>query len=179
MKVLECLHHAGSAKPCGHLIKMWSTSKMKQHMERGRTHQTGLTCPWVWSRVLLRDTPPTSYRDISYIERSGRAWGNNCLTYTNHGIFRALYLVIKWQRPDIMMDFSEKMCSCCLVSTICFFRRHLRAKVLLVSLFNWTCGHSTNSSKESYMEHDQALSAFLLLLVNAYLKVIEAGDSYQ
>ena len=45
---------------------------------------------------------------------------------------------MKGHRPRIMICFSEKMCSCCLVSTMCFLRRHLRAKVLEGSDLIWT-----------------------------------------
>lgn len=37
------------------------------------------------------------------------------------------------------MSFSERMCSCCLVSTMCRFFRIFMAKVLFSSLLSWTC----------------------------------------
>ena len=37
------------------------------------------------------------------------------------------HLVMKGHLELIMIFFSEKMCSCCRVSTMCFFLRHLRA----------------------------------------------------
>lgn len=47
------------------------------------------------------------------------------------------------------MSFSERMCSCCLVSTMCLFFRIFMAKVLFSSLLSWTCqpGFKTGKSR--------------------------------
>ena len=50
--------------------------------------------------------------------------------------YKPTYLAMKGHLPFTMICFSEKMCSCWRVSTICFFLRHLRAKVLVESFFS-------------------------------------------
>lgn len=52
---------------------------------------------------------------------------------------RAAYLTMKSEWASCMMSFSERMCSCCLVSTMCRFFRIFMAKVLFSSLLSWTC----------------------------------------
>lgn len=46
---------------------------------------------------------------------------------------------MKSEWASCMMSFSERMCSCCLVSTMCRFFRIFMAKVLFSSLLSWTC----------------------------------------
>lgn len=46
------------------------------------------------------------------------------------------YLTMKSEWASCMMSFSERMCSCCLVSTICRFFRIFMAKVLFSSLLS-------------------------------------------
>ena len=48
------------------------------------------------------------------------------------------YLTMKSEWAPCMICFSERMCSCCLVSTMWRFLRIFIAKVLDSSLFNWT-----------------------------------------
>lgn len=50
-----------------------------------------------------------------------------------------VYLTMKSEWASCMMSFSERMCSCCLVSTMCRFFRIFMAKVLFSSLLSWTC----------------------------------------
>ena len=50
-----------------------------------------------------------------------------------------LYLTMKSEWASCMMSFSERMCSCCLVSTMWRFLRIFMAYVLDSSLFSWTC----------------------------------------
>ena len=47
-------------------------------------------------------------------------------------------LTIKSEWASCMMSFSERMCSCCLVSTMCLFFRIFMANVLVSSLFSCT-----------------------------------------
>jgi hypothetical protein len=49
-----------------------------------------------------------------------------------------LYLTMKSEWAPCMICFSERMCSCCLVSTMWRFLRIFIANVLDSSLFNWT-----------------------------------------
>ena len=44
------------------------------------------------------------------------------------------------------MSFSERMCSCCLVSTMCLFFSIFMAKVLFSSLLSWTCNAEESRS---------------------------------
>ena len=51
------------------------------------------------------------------------------------------HLAMKGLWTDIMILFSEYICSCCCVSTMCCFLRHFRAKVMV---FSWVyCTSST------------------------------------
>lgn len=52
------------------------------------------------------------------------------------------YLTMKSEWASCMMSFSERMCSCCLVSTMCRFFRIFMAKVLFSSLLSCTCSRS-------------------------------------
>ncbi|KAF3842009.1 hypothetical protein F7725_023960 [Dissostichus mawsoni] len=47
-----------------------------------------------------------------------------------------VYLTMKSECASCMMSFSERMCSCCLVSTMCRFFRIFMAKVLFSSLLS-------------------------------------------
>lgn len=49
-----------------------------------------------------------------------------------------VYLAIKSERASDIIFFSEYICSCCRVSTICFFFKHFNAKVLDRSAVNCT-----------------------------------------
>lgn len=49
------------------------------------------------------------------------------------------YLTMKSEWASCIMSFSERMCSCCLVSTMCRFFRIFIAKVLFSSLLSCTC----------------------------------------
>ena len=55
-------------------------------------------------------------------------------------------LAMNGHLPCIMICFSEKMCSCWRVSTMCFLRRHLRANVLVRSVLSCTYKHTTAHS---------------------------------
>lgn len=46
---------------------------------------------------------------------------------------------MKSEWASCIMSFSERMCSCCLVSTMCRFFRIFMAKVLFSSLLSCTC----------------------------------------
>jgi len=59
----------------------------------------------------------------------------NCSSHTCYNA----YLAIKGHLPFSMICFSEKMCSCWRVSTMCFLRKHFRANVFWGSLRSWTC----------------------------------------
>lgn len=63
------------------------------------------------------------------------------LYYFQHTAFQCcyVYLTMKSEWASCMMSFSERMCSCCLVSTMCRFFRIFIAKVLFSSLLSWTC----------------------------------------
>lgn len=58
------------------------------------------------------------------------------------------YLTMKSECAPCMICFSERMCSCCLVSTMWRFLRIFMAKVLDSSLFNWTLKKSTENKWE-------------------------------
>lgn len=58
------------------------------------------------------------------------------------------HLTMKSECAPCMICFSERMCSCCLVSTMWRFLRIFMAKVLDSSLFNWTLKKSTENKWE-------------------------------
>lgn len=57
-----------------------------------------------------------------------------------------MYLTMKSEWASCMMSFSERMCSCCLVSTMCLFFSIFMAKVLFSSLLSWTCNAEESRS---------------------------------
>jgi len=76
---------------------------------------------------------------------------NNCAKrFLSNGAYnrRKSYsdLAIKGERASIIMRFSELMCSCCRVSTMCFFLRHFSANVRLRSPSNAICTHPRTRS---------------------------------
>ena len=69
-----------------------------------------------------------------------------------------------------MMDFSEKMCSCCLVSTICFLRRHLRANVRVGPVLSWTwTGDSDGDSSDGDMVIVVMVTVVIVVMVTVVM----------
>lgn len=60
-----------------------------------------------------------------------------------------VYLTMKSEWAPCMICFSERMCSCCLVSTMWRFLRIFIAKVLDSSLFNWTLKKGSSKSENA------------------------------
>lgn len=65
-----------------------------------------------------------------------------------------LYLTIKSEWASCIMSFSDRMCSCCLVSTMCRFFKIFMANVLFSSLFSWTCGQRNWVTVNSFVSMD-------------------------
>lgn len=59
------------------------------------------------------------------------------------------YFTMKGEHSSSRILFSEYTCSCCFVSTMCFFRMHFIAKATF-SFFTLTCARRENPSKLSY-----------------------------
>lgn len=85
----------------------------------------------------LQGCNPTRFSDLP-----GGSWSWRPRCFDSPALnkaFRATYLTMKSEWASCMMSFSERMCSCCLVSTMCRFFRIFMAKVLFSSLLSWTC----------------------------------------
>lgn len=115
-----------------------------------------LTCLLEWSRALPPDTPPLACTDIYCPWMSGTTWTQtrkNALVVFHHRMFiftlfwhnfdvtitgHDAHRTMKSECARLMMFFSERMCSCCLVSTMCRFFRIFMAYVFTSSFFSWT-----------------------------------------
>lgn len=79
---------------------------------------------------------------------------------------------MKSEWASCMMSFSERMCSCCLVSTMWRFFRIFMAKVLFSSLLSWTC-------KPGIKKSNRRLFSVFFPQLNQLISVSRRGATYQ
>lgn len=114
-----------ACKPPGFLLTRVKMLVLVTHVIIKRLKSKPSPCPTGFSE----QPGPTL---VSTGQKTRRDWGPG---FAVHRLQEA-YLTMKSEWASCMMSFSERMCSCCLVSTMCRFFRIFMAKVLFSSLLS-------------------------------------------
>ena len=108
-------------------VKQLNACKIKSFEMRRKQdirHQNFHCRDWIFKILGIQNGFPVSWIPCVSVEGW---WGS--------------YLTMKSEWASVMMCFSDRMCSCCLVSTIWRFFRIFMAKVLASSFFSCTWEH--------------------------------------